>query len=61
VKHLMITYSCFPDVDGSKGILYWLGTKKGTENYINPFFRGAIYVTGWFERQRNCLTKRIMP
>ena len=42
-----ITFS--PEKDGSKGILYWLGTSKGREGYINPFKRRVIDITGWFD------------
>ena len=39
--------SCsFSPIDGSQGVLYWLGTKKGTAEYTNPFLSGAINVEG---------------
>ena len=46
---LSITFSCSPDdEDGqkNKGILYWLGTKKGTMSYLNPFERGQVGMKG---------------
>ena len=49
IQLLSITFSCSPkDEDGimNKGILYWLGTKKGTMKYLNPLERGAVWVSG---------------
>jgi len=46
---LKVTFSCSPDADGKKGILYWLGTRKGREEYTNPYRRGDLDVTGWFD------------
>ena len=44
------TYSCCPNEDAGQGILYWLGTNKGKdEKCINPYRRGDIDVTGWFD------------
>ena len=49
VALLKVTFSCSPD-HGLKGILYWLGTNKGRDNaYINPYTRGDIDITGWFD------------
>ena len=62
VKLLSVTFSCSPDDENGikhKGILYWLGTKKGTMGYLNPLERGEVWVAGcmdysyedkeWFE------------
>lgn len=49
ISLLKVTYSCSPDQDGSRGILYWLGTSKGKEGYINPYTRGDVDVRGWFD------------
>jgi len=49
---LKVTFSCSPDDDGRQGILHWLGRNKGREEYINPYRRGAIDVTGWFDSYR---------
>lgn len=46
---LKVTHSCSPDQDGGKGILYWLGTCKGREEYVNPYTRGDVDVRGWFD------------
>jgi len=43
---LRITFSCSPETDGDQGIMYWLGTKKGTSEYYNPYIRGAVDVSG---------------
>lgn len=32
-------------VGNDKGVLYWLGTNKGTTNYENPYTIGAVNVT----------------
>ena len=40
---------CSPDNDGTKGVLHWLGTNKGKEEYVNPYARGVLDVTGWFD------------
>ena len=50
----MITFTCSPDVDeglgaSGKGIMYWLGTNKGTSDYFNPYTSGAVAISGWFE------------
>ena len=39
---LKVTYSCSPDEDGGQGILYWLGTNKGRDRYMNPYRRGVL-------------------
>ena len=49
ISLLKATHSCTPDVDGGKGVLHWLGTNKGRDSYVNPYVRGAIDVTGWFD------------
>jgi len=49
ISLLKVTHSCSPDQDGSKGILYWLGTAKGKEQYVNPYTRGEVDVRGWFD------------
>jgi hypothetical protein len=49
ISLLKATYSCSPDIDGGKGVLHWLGTNKGKDAYVNPYYRGAVDVTGWFD------------
>ena len=50
VQLLMITFSCSPEDNGEcKGIMYWLGTLKGTTKYCNPYSRGDVDISGWFE------------
>jgi hypothetical protein len=49
ISLLKATHRCTPDVDGGKGVLHWLGTNKGRDSYINPYVRGAVDVTGWFD------------
>ena len=51
VKLLVITYSCSPEADGSKDILFWMGTKKGTVSYFNPYHRGAVSFTGYVSKK----------
>lgn len=46
---LKVTFSCSPDDDGARGIMHWLGTNKGKERYINPYSRGVVDITGWFD------------
>lgn len=47
---LKITYSCSPGKDGGQGILHWLGTDGGrSDEYVNPYHRENIDVTGWFD------------
>jgi len=36
----------FKDLRDQEGVLYWLGTKKGTEKYQNPYSLGAVKVSG---------------
>ena len=49
ISLLKATYSCSPDTNGRKGVLHWLGTKKGNDAYENPYYSGAVDVTGWFD------------
>lgn len=49
ISLLKATYSCSPDIDGGKGVLHWIGTNKGKDAYVNPYCRGAVDVTGWFD------------
>ncbi|KAL3807585.1 hypothetical protein ACHAXA_000387 [Cyclostephanos tholiformis] len=49
ISLLKATYSCSPETDGGKGVLHWLGTKKGKDAYENPYHSGAVDVTGWFD------------
>ena len=54
VQMMKITFTCSPEVDkglgaSGKGIMYWLGTNKGTEDYTNPYSRGDVDISGWFE------------
>ncbi len=46
---LKVTYTCSPEKDGGKGILYWLGTNKGKEDYENPYKRQSVNITGWID------------
>lgn len=50
VKMLNVTFSCSPSANGTQGVLYWLGTMKGTTNYINPYERGDVTITGSFDK-----------
>jgi hypothetical protein len=47
---LKVTYSCSPN-PFHRGVLYWLGTKKGLEkcSYENPYVMGAVHVGGWVD------------
>ena len=54
IQLLRITFSCSPNVDeglgaSGEGIMYWLGTNKGTSDYTNPYSSGAVDISGWFE------------
>jgi len=49
IELLKITFSCSPEVDGNKGIMYWLGTKKGTSDYDNPYSRDVTISGSLFE------------
>jgi len=51
VQLLTITFTCSPEVDGNKGIMYWLGTKKGTSDYTNPYSSGAVVISGSFKEE----------
>lgn len=52
---LKITKTFIPNSgEGDKGILYWLGTNKGTNTtYQNPFTIGSIHVGGWVDDESN--------
>ena len=52
---LRITYVVTPNANNSshQGILYWLGTRRGTTDYTNPFSMGACYVGGWVDDSAN--------
>lgn len=45
---LQTTYHLSPD-EGNQGLLYWLGCRKGTTAYQNPYAIGAIHVGGWVD------------
>jgi len=52
VQLLRITFTCSPNVDeglgaSGKGIMHWLGTKKGASEYVNPYSSGAIDISLW--------------
>jgi len=54
---LRITFSCSPEVDeglgaSGEGIMHWLGTKKGTDDYVNPCIREAVDIYGWHEDKK---------
>ena len=44
---LEITFSCTPEDNGDRGIMYWLGTKKGTSDYVNPYSCGDVAISEW--------------
>ncbi len=45
VAYLQTTHSCrFQETGDERGLLYWLGTAKGTEPYKNPHLSGAVRV-----------------
>lgn len=46
---LKVTYTCSPERDGGKGVLYWLGTDKGSKEYTNPYNMGSVDITGWMD------------
>ena len=50
---LLKTTKSFSPHDGNQGVLYWLGTKKGTAKYQNPYVIGAVHVGGWVDEERN--------
>ena len=47
IQLLRITFSCSPEGDGDKGIMYWLGTNKGMADYTNPYSRRAVDISRW--------------
>jgi len=47
VSMLKVTFSCSPDKDGGRGIIYYVGTNKGKEEYTNPYTRNVVDVAGW--------------
>lgn len=49
---LNATQTFSPETNGDQGVLYWLGTKKGTQEYENPYSIGAVDVTGWVDMKR---------
>jgi len=51
-EKLRITYSVEPNT-GHQGILYWLGTRRGTTDYRNPLSLGLCYVGGWVDDSKN--------
>lgn len=50
IELLKVTKTFSPG-GGNQGVLYWLGTKKGTTSYHNPFTVGAVDVCGWMESE----------
>jgi len=60
---LFVTHSChFQENNDNKGVLYWLGTDKGTkEEYRNPHAIGAIRVGGWVDWTTKHLLARLSP
>jgi hypothetical protein len=53
LSHLLhVTNSFHPKENGDRGVLYWLGTDKGSAEYRNPYTRGAVHVTGWVDMTR---------
>jgi BTB/POZ domain len=45
---LKVTYRVAPNT-GAQGVLYWLGTRRGTADYQNPYSIGAVHVGGWVD------------
>jgi hypothetical protein len=45
---LQITHSCRFNAF-HRGVLYWLGTRKGTQPYQNPYLIQEVYVGGWVD------------
>ena len=57
IRLLRITFSCSPEVEeglgpSGKGIMYWLGTRKGTDDYVNPCIREAVDIYGWHKDEK---------
>lgn len=53
VAALKVSQQFSPD-KANRGLLYWLGTDRGTkEEYENPFQMGSINVTGWMDDADN--------
>lgn len=49
---LRVTYHVAPNFQ-NQGILYWLGTRRGTANYQNPYSIGLVHVGGWVDNTAN--------
>lgn len=45
---LKITYTVSLNT-GNQGLLYWLGTRRGTTDYQNPYSIGMVHVGGWVD------------
>ena len=45
IRLLQTTYTCHPDTHGDRGVLYWLGTAKGKEQYVNPLLSSSSSAT----------------
>jgi hypothetical protein len=48
VELLQITHSCRFN-SFHQGVLYWMGTKKGTQPYQNPYLIQQVHVGGWVD------------
>lgn len=46
---LETTHVCNQNDPLGRGVLYYLGTNRGREEYQNPHARGAVAISGWFE------------
>ena len=53
IKLMRITFICSPEVDGDRGIMYWLGTKKGISDYVNPYSIGAVDISLWSDEGKD--------
>jgi hypothetical protein len=48
-QFLHVTHVCDKKDPLGRGVLYYLGTNKGREDYQNPHARGAVSIGGWTE------------
>jgi hypothetical protein len=49
---LRVSHVETPNLD-NQGVLYWLGTRRRTANYENPFAIGECHVGGWIDDIKN--------
>lgn len=55
-ERLRVTHVETPNLD-NQGILYWLGTRRRTTEYRNPFDIGMVHVGGWIDDTANHSTE----